>query len=158
MVCRDLPLEARYYEWLVFLPSDNQRWPELIRTLAQQGEWDWLQTVRNLHPQEYQKLMETRIDLKEFIDALDEVSPAERARLNREWGYVLERELPKIAQSDPAMFSQILSSIKPEERLSGLEPAERLSGLEPEQRLSGLTPEQKARLKRLIEAEEQSGN
>jgi len=57
-------------------------------------------------------------------EILDELDPAEKARLQADWLYVLEKELP---------------TMPPEKRLAGLLPEQRLAGLTLEQRLAGLS-------------------
>lgn len=46
VICRDLPLEELYYEWLLFAPSDSQKWRDFVTMLVREGEFALLEKVK----------------------------------------------------------------------------------------------------------------
>jgi hypothetical protein len=63
LVCRDLPIERRFYRWLLFAPSDSKRWSEFIEKLEKEGNQELLDVAEQLRPKEFQML---KINAKEI--------------------------------------------------------------------------------------------
>ncbi|MEI6043481.1 MAG: hypothetical protein WCS37_03710 [Chloroflexota bacterium] len=157
IVCRDLPLESRYYQWLLFAPSDSRKWKAFVRMLAREGNLTLLERLRKLRPQEYENMS---LEIKEL---LKEYTPEERKRYMKALAHGVAFEMPDIAREAPEELSeaiaklspeeldqtlakltpkQLLARVAPEERLAGISPEERLAGVAPEERLAGVTPEE----------------
>ncbi|MEI6045896.1 MAG: hypothetical protein WCS37_16225 [Chloroflexota bacterium] len=63
IICRDLPIERRFYRWLLFAPSKGTKWPAFIRRLQEEGNQELLAIAEQLRPKEYQML---KINAKEI--------------------------------------------------------------------------------------------
>jgi translation initiation factor 2B subunit (eIF-2B alpha/beta/delta family) len=74
VVCRSLPLDKRYYKWLLFAPAKDGKWKQFIQRLAQNGELELLNTARNLRPKEFSMLITNDV----FEKMMAELSPKER--------------------------------------------------------------------------------
>jgi len=151
VVCRDLPLEQRYYEWLIFSPSDNQKWRQCVRALVKEGNYNLLSIVRQLKPKEYNMI--SYGEFLELIGPKGSLSPEEQARIAEEQIEGEQFALKTLAQTNLEWLAKVLNVLEPEQRLAGLEPEQRLAGLEPEQRLEGLTPEQRQQLLELLSSQ-----
>lgn len=128
VVCRELPLEPRYYQWLLFAPATSRKWREFVKMLAREGNTSMLEVVRNLRPKEYEFMT---VDIQEL---LKEYTPEERKRYIKDWLSAFASELPAMAEEMPEDLSQTIAKIKPELRVAGMNLEERLAGLTPEQR------------------------
>ncbi len=148
VVCRNLPLEPKYFQWLAFAPADSQKWRNFVKIIARQGEWEIFNTLKTLRPKEVELMN------RELIEILSHLSPKEQARVDRDWFDAIKLSLPRLAKTLPDEIGELLATIEPEKRLSGLTPEERLSGLNPEERLSGLTPEERQELLKKLLAEQ----
>jgi hypothetical protein len=96
VVCRDLPLEPKYYDWLVFVPAGTVRWREVIEMLKEDKRPDLLLIMRNLRPKEF----DMAIDVSEIIRQLPD---EEREQWKQEWGELMDREIQK--DPEPVMDS-----------------------------------------------------
>jgi hypothetical protein len=56
IICRDLPIERRFYRWLLFAPSKGKTWSAFIEQLKKEGNLELLGIAEQLRPKEYQKL------------------------------------------------------------------------------------------------------
>jgi len=63
IICRDLPIEKRFYRWLLFAPSKGKKWPAFIRRLREEGNLELLAIAEQLRPKEYRKM---KINAKEI--------------------------------------------------------------------------------------------
>lgn len=116
VVCRDLPLEAQFYDWLVFVPSDNKRWPETVKEFLRARRADLFDFARRLHPEEFEK-MNLDIDYKKIFSELD---PKKRHRLKKGFRNLVLSDLKNLAEDEPEDFEYILSSLKPEQLADAL--------------------------------------
>ena len=48
IICRDLPIERRYYRWLLFAPSKGKKWSAFIRRLREEGNLELLAIAEQL--------------------------------------------------------------------------------------------------------------
>jgi hypothetical protein len=63
IICRDLPIERRFYRWLLFAPSKGKKWIAFIEQLKKEGNQELLAIAEQLRPEEYQML---KINAKEI--------------------------------------------------------------------------------------------
>lgn len=129
VVLRDLPLESRFYPWLLFAPTDSRKWQAFIQRLLDEKNFEMLGLARRLKPVEVNMLTQEKVD-RIIAEAMAELPPEEVAAMEREE-----------AESE-ASLAQTLQAVPPRIRLKGLSPEARLEGLSPETRLEGLSPEQ----------------
>ena len=151
VVCRDLPLEPRYYPWLLFVPVGSQAWKAFVRQLLLENNEPFLKLVRNLKPKEVQSLIDETIrEMAErgiatgilpanFMDELTQpdLQSEEDKKVNLTTTY-----LEDIAEFEPDALPKVLSVLRPEERLAGMSPDERLAGMSPDERLAGMSPDE----------------
>ncbi|NWJ94358.1 MAG: hypothetical protein HXX20_01100 [Chloroflexi bacterium] len=160
VVCRLLPLERRYYNWLLFAPVGSTKWREFVKILLRDGEWTMLELIKKLRLREY-RLMTLELAI---ADDLEGLTPKEREERLEDWVEVIVAEFNMLEHWDQEKASeaaskwkpetllgklspkQILEVLSPEQMLAVLSPEQRLAGLTPEQMLAGLTPEQIATL------------
>jgi len=138
VVCRLLPLERRYYWWLIFAPSTSPKWKNFVTMLVEQGDLAMLKIVARLKPVEV-GVMTIEANRKPKRNAAEQEA---FAKMMAE----MYKELLIATKDNPVEHAKVvqlgLGDLTPEERLAGLEPEQRLAGLEPEQRLAGLGPKQ----------------
>jgi len=137
VVCRLLPLEERFYDWLQFAPATSVKWRKFVKLMLLKGEKNQLKMIMKLHLKEFRLMT---IDIKEH---LKELSPEQRKEYEEELLGFAEDCMTGLEELNPQMAKRFISGVKPELRLAGLAPEERLAGLAPEERLAGLTPEQR---------------
>jgi len=146
IICRLLPLEEPYYQWLLFAPSGSLKWREFVKMLIRKGDRTLLRLIQQLKPKEFNLIT------LNIAEILKEFSPEERARYEQDRLELLQNELRVLGELNPQKMGEMLAGLTPEQRLAGLEPEtltarltseQRLAGLEPEQRLAGLEPEQR---------------
>jgi len=147
VVCRDLPIELTYYNWLVFAPSDTRKWQAFVETLLQQRNRELLRIIKKMRPREFIMLTKSLDDLIKEAKAEGLLDP----------DFVLEFEVDEeTRQLELETTSFLLKTIAQEksgrlaEVLAGLKPEDRLTGLTPEDRLTGLTPEDRQKLLELL--------
>ena len=141
VVCRLLPLEPRFYPWLAFAPSASVSWRNYILQLIEENNQQYLGLAREVYPEEVKMLTDEEFD-KRLHDILND--PAnQNIGLKRDPALNAVVALEEVDQDAPEQLGEVLSILKPEQRLAGLKPEERLSGLKPEERLSGLKPEER---------------
>lgn len=104
VVCRDLPLEPRFYNWLAFAPADSEKWKALVRLALKEGRRDLIELMRRMRPKEVLELA--------TVSYLKDLDPEEEARINEGWGELFELILPKIAVEDPVLFKKLLGHIE----------------------------------------------
>jgi hypothetical protein len=63
IICRDLPIQRRFYRWLLFAPSKGKTWSAFIEQLKKEGNQELLAIAEQLRPEEYQML---KINAKEI--------------------------------------------------------------------------------------------
>ena len=149
VVCRLLPLEERFYDWLQFAPATSVKWREFVKLMLLKGKRDQLEVVKKLNLREYRLMT---IDIKEQLKGL---SPKEQVEYRKEWLKVivaefnmvkdlgssndrdlvelLKAEFNALEEQNPEIAKELFADVKPEIRLAGLAPEERLAGLTPEE-------------------------
>lgn len=150
VVCRDLPIEPRFYEWLIFVPSDNKRWPETVQTFYDEKRYDLLATVLKMHPRGV-KDMELKLDWDKIYREMD---PIEKARLDAEWAEVIPDKLSEFATSNPEILDRLIAkfgqSLTPEQRaklsrvLAGGDKVEQLTNTLTEEQLEEILRRRRA--------------
>ncbi len=131
VVCYLLPFEKRYYPWLVFTPSDNKRWREVIQLFLEQEQYQYLAAMRSIRVKEFAMLDLSSIQWENIIDHL---TPERRARLEDEQQEASEgffKIMQKNGRKD--RINNVLSTLAPEDRVAGLAPEELYQGMSEEQ-------------------------
>jgi len=148
VTCHQLPFEKRYYPWLVFTPSDNKRWREVIQLFLEQEQYQYLAAMRSIRVKEFAMLDLSSIQWENIISHL---SPEKRAQLENEQEEASE-EFFKIMQRTGRKdrINNVLSTLAPEDRVAGLAPEDRVAGLAPEELYKGMNEEQLQQLEKLI--------
>lgn len=59
VVCSEVPLKKRFYNFLAFATPNSDKWRKFVVTLAEENNQRLLKVVSQLHPTEYQQLAET---------------------------------------------------------------------------------------------------
>lgn len=149
VVCRDLPLEPQYYEWLAFAPADSTSWRALIRLALRDDKRDLLELISNMRPKEFKAMS---------IDYLADVDPKERERLNQEWAEVLEEELPRLAAEAPAAFQKLIASVDLEKVVEAIGIEQLAEAIGVEQLAETLTDEQMEEILRRRRASKSQAN
>jgi len=110
IVCRELPIEPRYYEWLVFSPAGSLKWQNFVRVLAREGNLPLLETVQRLSVREY------RLMTPELKKIISEYQPEKRKQYLKEWAKAFGDMLPELEQETPEELTQAFSSLSAEQR------------------------------------------
>lgn len=117
VVCRDLPLEPRFYNWLAFAPADSESWRNLVRLALKEGRRDLIDLFRSMRPKEF-KAMAT-------IDYLKDLDPQERKRINMELSETISEDLTRLASEAPEAFQRAVAGVDLEKFLEALSPEQR---------------------------------
>jgi hypothetical protein len=111
VVCRELPLELKYYKWLLFAPAKSNKWKRFIRRLIDEKNIELLTLARKLRPKEVGMLT-----ADEFLEKmLAEFTPKEREAYNKqqaEAGLIYLRFFSRF----PEQFEEILNELSEEQR------------------------------------------
>ncbi len=146
IICGEMPIEERYFEWLMFAPSDGKTWHDAIKAMVLLEKWELLERVQRLRPKEFAAMS------SDFMKVLEQYGPREKRRLNRDRAAAVKIYLDYFKKEEPEMYEQILTEqIRP-----GLTAEERLAGLNPEERLAGLNPEERQALLKLLSEQSKS--
>jgi len=156
VVCRLLPLERRYYWWLIFAPSDTPKWKGFVTSMLEQGEREIIDQVKRLRPKEYKKVATS------FLEDLKGRSLEEQAERTKDLREIIELELGALEEMNPQEANKVVSKLKPQTLVAGLTPEQiadtltpnQLTALKPEQRLAGLTPQERKKLLEFLAQEE----
>jgi hypothetical protein len=83
VICRDLPIEKRFYKWLLFAPSDSNRWHEFVQRLENENELELLDLARQLRPEEFDMatLKRTAAEIWEEMRRVGALTPEVEAEL-----------------------------------------------------------------------------
>lgn len=156
VICHQLPVEEKYYQWLAFAPADSPNWKQLTRKLWRE-DWDdkLLDTIRRMRPKEYDMTVNEILD---EMRANGEITPEEDAEMNRELEQIdsklAARAIDDLLRLKSRKLREILSRIPIEERLAGMKPEELLVGLKPEELLDAMTTDQRQELLKKVLAEQ----
>ena len=136
VVCRDLPLEEPLHPWLVFAPTDSQKWADFLGKIFREKRQDFLQKVSAIRPKEYEemekKLENEELNLFAYIREKGTLTPDEKAYILSEQLAVLKDVVQNAHEWSPnrrRTLPQVLAMLTPEQRLAGMKPEERLEGL-----------------------------
>jgi hypothetical protein len=124
VVCRLLPLEKRYYDWLLFAPTGSVKWHEFVKILVRNGEKAFLEQVKNLRPKEFTLMT------PEITEMLKTLSPEERAQHEKDWFGLIEAELLASEDLNQDALSKLLTKLRPETLTANLTPEQRKKLLE----------------------------
>jgi hypothetical protein len=106
VVCRKLPLEKRYYKWLLFAPVKSGKWKQFIRRLVAEKNIELLNIARQMRPEEF-----SMITTDEIIDIMKkELSPSEREAYEKEVEKSYEVMITTLAQS-PDKLAEALAKL-----------------------------------------------
>ena len=163
VVCRDLPLEDIYYDWLIFAPADNPKWRSVVAKLISEGNQRLLQTVQTLRPKEFNMLTKSLEEMVNEAIADGFITPEEGERALGK-GEKIEPSLEEttvggllsIDEDYPHLLPKVLGALTPEARLAGMTAEDRLTGLTAEELSGGLeklSDTEKAKLLQLLEAQ-----
>ncbi len=98
IVCRDLPIEPRYYEWLIFAPADSTKWRDLVIALAREHNIEVLQQIYNMRPKEFEIM-------KPNVDKIIESDPENQAQY-----------IKNVRRVFNVTNKKLVESLEPEER------------------------------------------
>ncbi len=149
VICSELPLEERYYQWLVFAPTDTLKWRNYVIALFRKQNQELLRYIKTMRPKEY-SMINSEAEIVELLKAEGFITAEYEAWVEQELMEATRRTWPRISKQHPEVINELLSQLPPEERLAGLDPEQRLAGLDPEQRLAGLDPEEEKELYRKL--------
>jgi hypothetical protein len=148
-----LPIQRRFYRWLLFAPSDGKRWTEFILKLKkEEGNEELLGIAEQLRPKEFQML---NINAKEIWDEVRReggLTPEVEAQLARERAEGIEILLNNLDNRDYIQMTLPFDSMT-DEQVSRL--VNGLSGIRVAGLISYLTPTQIERLLPHIKSEKQ---
>jgi len=149
VICRLLPLERRYYWWLMFAPVSSQKWANFVTMLVEQGDLEMLKVVAKIRPVEVSAMTIEANRKPRKRSAKEEEALNNMLHKMYQELLIVTKDNPearaKVLQMRPPDLTaaQIIAYLTPEERLAGLGPEERLADLTVEQRLAGLGPEER---------------
>jgi hypothetical protein len=103
VVCRDLPVEPIYYDWLVFAPADSKKWREFVKTAIREGRRDIIEILIRLRPKELRAMT---INVDEILEQLD---PHEREQLEAYYAELIAAWLPMFTAKNPDELVKILA-------------------------------------------------
>jgi len=124
IICGEMPIEEKYFEWLMFAPSDGKTWRDAVKAMVQLGRWELLERVQRIRPKEFAAMS------SDFMKVLEQYGPREKRRLNRDRAAAVKIYLDYFKKEKPEMYEQILTeqirpSLTAEERLAGLDSEQR---------------------------------
>lgn len=129
VICELLPIEPKYYPWLLFAPAKSETWRKLVRELlTTDGYGDLLDEAIALHLDQVQVIYEEVAEMARSGKS-SRIPTWQRERMEA-FKRVLQKERE---DGDKLLLDAVLSIYPPEERLAGLKPEERLAGLKPEE-------------------------
>ncbi len=164
VVCRDLPFEEKYFDWIAFASTNTLIWQKLVTLMIEKDiESRLLQYLLDLRRVEVVKIMSKFID---DLIAQGRLTPEYVAQLKEQHIYA-NRLLLKLVREkvSPEEFAEIfnwnellpnmsieerLAGIPAEERLAGIPAEERLAGIKPEELVSALSPDEEERIFKLL--------
>lgn len=109
--CEKLPIEKRYFPWLLFAPAKSRKWRDYIVELERQNNKPLLQAARVMRPKEYAMVLK---DIERLLDAT-ELSPAEFEQLERDRLDAIKILLKGKKARRRRLLAQILGELDPEE-------------------------------------------
>jgi hypothetical protein len=140
VICRKLPLDEKYYDWLVFAPANSPVWKRAVRKFILENNKRMLYIAEDLRPKEFAMVGKAVKD--EVLQQIHEefMTPEIREYLrnnpvemaNRVEGVKIQ--LAELAAESQENLADVLEVLDPQQRIAGLKPEERLSGLKPEER------------------------
>ncbi len=147
VICRNLPIEERFYPWLNFAPSETRRWRDYVQTVVRQDRKDMMEVLTKLRPKEY--IMNTE-DLIEQLRAEGLITPKMDAKYEKDLAEGLEYGFKIMIRRKSPHLGELLSNVPLEERMAGLKPGDRLAGLKPEDWIAGMSQEERQKLLKLL--------
>lgn len=121
VVCRDLPLEKPYYNWLTFAPAGTDKWKEFVLKLLEEGNIELLEIIEGIRPKEFLAMLKST----DILAELEAIRSKQDPELDQERAEVAALILKYLANNDPKKLGYALSRLKPEQRLADLTPEER---------------------------------
>ncbi len=121
LVCQKLPLEQRFYPWLIFAPANGRKWRKLVERLLQQGNRSLLELIEKMRPKEYAMITNDLAD--KIAEALKR--PEFHEPIEESLELQIEMLLEDLEEESLEALGKVLSVLKPENRLVGLTPKDR---------------------------------
>jgi hypothetical protein len=137
VICNQLPVEAKFADWIVFAPTDSAKWRKAVLMLARQRNWQLLELAQDLGQREFAAMT------PELDKIFTEYAGMDQEQFIKDQQEAAKLRLLQLSKLGPHALAGVLADLKPEERLAGLKPEERLADLKPEERLAGLKPEER---------------
>jgi hypothetical protein len=111
VVCRDLPLEKRFYNWLLFAPSNSKKWEAFIRRLRLEGEKELLDYAEKLRPKEFEMIRMSAEELWEQLRQEGALTPEVEAQLARERAEAIQILLSDLDNKDYLQMSVLFDDM-----------------------------------------------
>jgi hypothetical protein len=84
VVCRDLPIEKRFYKWLLFAPSESNKWRDFIHHLEDESNAELLRLAKTLRPEDFSMAKRTADEIWEEVRQMGALTPEVEADLARQ--------------------------------------------------------------------------
>jgi len=155
VVCRLLPIERKYYTWLMFAPVSSKKWQNFVTMLLEQDDLEMLKVVARLKPVEVGAMTIEANRKPRRKSAKQQAAFANMMRELYSEALIANKDYP---EGYAELVQMGLQGLTPEQRLAGLKPEQIASRLTLEQRLAGLSPqERKQMLELLSQPDNQAG-
>lgn len=114
VVCRMLPVEEKYYQWLLFAPSTSNKWEEFVKILLKNGRYDWLDVVSRFRIKE---LVVMNTKLKEEIAKSPSKEKEELLELFEKMMKTFGKEdVATVFKKDPKFLVDVIAELPKEQR------------------------------------------
>jgi hypothetical protein len=131
IVCRDLPLEEPYYDWLIFAPSDSDKWKNFAKMMLRENRTEIVEELFRLHPKEMKPM------LAEYLKELKQLDPQHGEKLYQDYYDAAEAAASLLEDTWPEHYqefsSKVVQKAPPEQLISAITSKEVLANLTPEQ-------------------------
>jgi hypothetical protein len=131
VVCRDLPLEESYYDWLIFAPSDSDKWKNFAKMMLRENRTEILEELFRLHPKEMKPM------IADHLEEMKQLDPQQRQKLYQDYRDLAETAVELLEEAWPENYQDFASRL-----LLKVAPEQVLATLTAEQVMAALTPEQ----------------
>jgi len=101
VICRDLPLEKRFYNWLLFAPSQGKKWEAFVERLRLEGEEELLDFARKLRPKEFDMIRMKADELWELMRQEGVLTPEVEAEMAQARAEGVQILLDDLDNKDP---------------------------------------------------------
>jgi hypothetical protein len=117
IVCRDLPLEEPYYDWLIFAPSDSDKWKNFAKMMLREKRTEIVEELFRLHPKEMKPM------IADYLEEIKQLDPQQREKLYGDYKDVAEASLSLLKEFWPESFQKVVTdTMTSKEVLANLTP------------------------------------